>query len=323
MSPSIPRRFRLWIATLLLAAACAPALPPAVSNAEPRTAVRHDVSADDGHKLALWQKRPAAPRGAILLLHGRTWSGLPNFDLQVPGERRSLMDALAARGYAVYALDLRGYGATARDATGWLTPDRAVSDVATALDWIHEKEGGAAGPVLLGLSRGALVAATVAQRHPQKLTAVILLGFAFDLDDKLPPTPPGQAPAKQPNTATAAASDFITPGAISQKAKDAFVAAALAADPVRTDWRDDDVFNALDPAAIKVPTLLIHGEHDPLATVPKQAKLFTRLGTGDREWVVLPGADHAAHLEDSQARLVAAVTGFIERERPRAARGIQ
>ena len=307
--PFVGRYLRLYVVALFVfLGACASSPPPAV-----RGAIRHDVSADDGHKLALWEKRPPTPRGAILLLHGRTWSGLPNFDLQVPGEKRSVMDALVARGYAAYALDSRGYGATPRDTAGWLTPNRAVADVATVLDWIRQREK--TGPVLVGLSRGAAVAAVVAQRHPEKLPTVVLLGFAMDVDAKQPPTPPDAAPAKTANTAEAAASDFITPGSISKAAVDAFVATALKDDPVRADWRDEDQFNAFDPAAVKIPVLLIHGVHDPLATVAKEAKLFTRLGTGDRSWVIIPGSDHAVHLEDGQARLVQAVIDFIERDR--------
>ena len=42
--------------------------------------------------------------------NGRTWSSVPDFDLQVPGESLSFMDGLNALGYAVYALDARGYG---------------------------------------------------------------------------------------------------------------------------------------------------------------------------------------------------------------------
>jgi len=292
---------------LLLAGACATAQPPAVA---PRAAVKHQIPAADGHPLALWEKRPAKPVGTILLVHGRTWSSLPNFDLQVAGEERSFMDALVARGYAAYALDLRGYGATPRDATGWLTPERAAGDVASALDWIGRRGGR---PVLLGLSRGASVSAFVAQRYPEKLSAVVLLGFPADVDEKFPPTPPGQTPARKPNTAENAASDFITPGAIPRQGVDAFVAAALAADPVRVDWRDEDQFNAFSPAAVKVPTLLIHGEHDPLATLEIGEKLFTRLAAGDREWAIIAGADHAVHLEDAQVRLARAVTDFIQR----------
>ena len=93
-----------------------------------RAPVRHDVVVD-GHHLAVWEKRPAQARAAILLLHGRTWSSLPNFDLQVSGEQRSFMDALVEAGFDVFALDMRGYGATPRDATGWLTPNRAMADV--------------------------------------------------------------------------------------------------------------------------------------------------------------------------------------------------
>lgn len=302
---------RLYVAVLLIfTGACASSPSPAARGA----AVRHDVSADDGHKLALWEKRPAAPRGAILFLHGRTWSGLPNFDLQVPGEKRSLMDAFVARGYAAYALDSRGYGATPRDATGWLTPDRAVADVATVLDWVRRREK--TPPVLLGLSKGAAVSILAAQRHPDKLPAVVLLGFALDIDAEQPATPPDAAPEKRANTAEAAASDFITPSATTKTTIDAFVAAALKDDPVRVDWRDEDQFNAFDPAAVKVPVLLIHGVHDPYATIQKGEKLFTRLGTGDRSWVIIPSSDHAVHLEDGQARLVEAVIDFIERSTP-------
>lgn len=306
----VPVRLYAVVVVWLLAGACASA--PLATSSGP---VRHDVTADDGHKLALWEKRPAAPRGAILLLHGRTWSGLPNFDLQVPGEKRSVMDAFVARGYAAYALDSRGYGSTPRDATGWLTPDRAVEDVATALDWIRQRETKV--PVLVGLSKGAAVSALLAQRHPDKLSAVVLLGFAADIDMKQPATPPDAVPAKAANTKENAASDFITAGATTQATIDAFVATALKDDPVRSDWRGEDQFNAFDPAKVKIPVLLIHGEHDPYATIQKGEKLFTRLGTGDRSWVVLPNSDHAVHLEDGQARFVQAVIEFITASGPR------
>src|SRR5881628_1386390 len=123
------------LASLIVFAACAPAPEPRSSTAASNTAapvepVRLVVTADDGFQLVLWRKTPPAPRRAVLLIHGRTWSGRPDFDLQVPGESRSFMDALVAQGYAAYAIDLRGYGATPRDATGFLTPERAAADVA-------------------------------------------------------------------------------------------------------------------------------------------------------------------------------------------------
>ncbi len=217
------------------------------------------------------------------------------------------MDALVAQGYAAYAIDLRGYGATPRDATGFLTPERAAADVAAALRAIGGR------PVLFGWSRGSMVAHLVAQRTPELISAVILFGYPADPDAKVPDHPDPEAPARAPTTAKAAAEDFIAPGAISQRAIDAYVRAALAADPVRVDWRHDTEWNALAPEAVHVPTLLIQAELDPLAKTDAQARLFTRLGTVDRQWVVIPGGDHAALLENTAPRMIAAIRAFLER----------
>ena len=144
-------------------------LQPAV-----RQPIKHDVVVD-GHHLAVWQKKPAqAARAVMVLLHGRTWSSLPNFDLQVPGEKRSFMDALVDAGLDVYAVDMRGYGATPRDASGWLTPDRAVADVHAVIAWIQQRTPAASRlPIyLFGLSRGAMVAAMAAQQKPETLAGV-------------------------------------------------------------------------------------------------------------------------------------------------------
>ena len=112
----------------------------------------------DGHPIAVWARRPAAPRGAVLFVHGRTWSGRPEFDLQVPGYKRSVLASCAAQGSAAYAIDLRGYGATPRDATGWLTPKRAAADISNALAWIATQHPTLPKPTLVGWSRGAVMA---------------------------------------------------------------------------------------------------------------------------------------------------------------------
>lgn len=265
------------------------------------------VTADDGFKLAMWRKAPAQPRRSVLLIHGRTWSGRPDFDLQVPGESRSFMDALVAQGYAAYALDLRGYGATPRDATGFLTPERAAADVAAALRAIGDR------PALFGWSRGSMVSQLASQRTPELMSAVILFGYPGDPDRKVPEQPDPAAPARSPTTATAAAEDFIAPGVITRRAIEVYVQAALAADPVRMDWRRDHEWNALAPEAVKVPVLLIQAELDPLAKTEAHARFFARLGTTDRQWIVVPKGDHAALIEDTAPRLIAAIRAFLER----------
>ena len=295
--------------TLIALAACAPvaASAPAAPAAAPTEPARVTVTADDGFKLTMWRKGPAQPRRSVLLIHGRTWSGRPDFDLQVPGESRSFMDLLVAQGYAAYALDMRGYGATPRDATGFLTPERAAADVAAALRAIGDR------PALFGWSRGSMVSHLASQRTPELMSAVILFGYPGDPDRKVPEQPDPAAPAKAPTTATAAAEDFIAPGVISKRAIELYVQAALAADPVRMDWRRDQEWNALSPEAVKVPVLLIQAELDPLAKTDAHARLFSRLGTTDRQWIVVPRGDHAALIEDTAPRLIAAIRAFLDR----------
>ncbi|MCA9651008.1 MAG: alpha/beta fold hydrolase [Myxococcales bacterium] len=291
---------------------------PAEGRAQAKAQVRSgsEVVEVDGHPLTVWYRQPERARDVIVLVHGRTWSARPDFDLQAPGEQRSLMDALVAEGFAVYAVDLRGYGATPRDATGWLTPDRAAADVAEVLAWVRGRHPDGEPPVLLGWSLGSIISQLTAQRHPERLSALVLFGYPRDPDQRYPPGPdPSSEPPRKATTAEAAAEDFIIPGSISQAGIDAFVEAALASDPVRTDWTGTEQWNALDPAAVTVPTLLLQGERDPYAPIDDQAKLFTRLANPDREWVVIAGGDHAAHLEDCGPRFVHALVEFVRRPR--------
>jgi pimeloyl-ACP methyl ester carboxylesterase len=270
----------------------------------------------DGHPLTVWVKRPVSARGSILLVHGRTLSALPNFDLKVEGHQRSVMDRFAERGFAAYALDQRGYGATPRDSSGWLTPNRAAKDVAIALSWISGREGRSGErPVLVGYSRGSQTSLLTAQLYPESLSKLVLYGFGRDLDTQFPIVEVPAEPLRERTTRALAASDFVTLGAAPQTVIDSYVQHALAADPIRVDWRDEHEFNVTDPRLIRVPTLVIHGVADPLATADEQLKLFSRLGTADRSLVVLPYSDHAAHVEDVQPAWADAIVTFIERPR--------
>lgn len=272
---------------------------------------RHTVMRD-GHPLAVWEKSAENATQAVLLVHGRTWSALPDFDLQVEGEDLSLMDGLVEKGYAVYAIDLRGYGETPRDASGWLTPNAAAADVIAALRYIDGEDSWEQRPHLFGWSMGSTICQLAAQQAPESMSSLTLFGYWHDPDDRFPPDPDDMEPERLTNTAEAAASDFITPGSISQAAIDAYVAAALAADPVRTDVRSLEDYNALDPSLVQVPTLVIAGEFDPLAPNENLARLFTRIGTGHKQWVSVPASDHAAFLEAPRDYFIHSLHAFFE-----------
>ncbi|MDX1492779.1 MAG: alpha/beta fold hydrolase [Longimicrobiales bacterium] len=264
----------------------------------------------DGHPLTVWARIPPQPRQVVLLLHGRTWSILPDFDLRTQGQP-SLMEYLADEGVAVYGLDARGYGGTPRDETGWLEPDRMAQDARSVLSWLRERHPEAAPPVVLGWSYGSAIAHLTAQRWPELVSGVSLYGYFKNPATRLSVT---ESPAEPPRAATtreAALSDFITPGTIDSADIEAFVATALEADPVRVDIRNGDQLNALSPDSLLVPTQILQGELDPIAPTPVQAALFQELGTAHKEWIVLPGCDHAAHIEVCKRRFESAFLRFV------------
>ena len=273
--------------------------------------LRHTVKAD-GHPIAVWEKSADDATEAILLVHGRTWSAQPDFDLQVDGEELSLMDGLVDAGYAVFALDLRGYGETPRDATQWLTPNRAADDVAIVLDWISASRSLTQKPHLFGWSMGSTISQLAVQRHSNSAASLTLFGYWRDVDVVLPADTPDIKPQKAPNTAKSAASDFITLNSISPRAVAAYVAAALAADPIRVDVRSMDQYNQLNGANITLPTLVIAGQFDPLAPAPKQAKLYLSLATGHKQYVTVPGGDHAAFLEKPRTYFIHQLVAFLQ-----------
>ncbi|MBB4656766.1 pimeloyl-ACP methyl ester carboxylesterase [Xanthomonas sp. F14] len=276
------------------------------------------VRTDDGQTLAVWSRVPAQPRGTILLVHGRTWSALPNFDLQVadePRDARSVLAALAQAGYAAYAVDLRGYGGSARDRSGWNTPARAVADVDAVLSWVAHQHPQLPPPALLGYSNGARVALLIAQQHPQAVSALVLYGFPDDVDAAPDTTPAPAQPLRARTTAAAAGEDFITANAAPPSVRAAYVAQAVSADPVRTDWRAMEQFAFQPEQVTTLPVLLLRGVDDPIATQADNAHLYARLRSEDRSWVTLPHADHVAHVEDTHAAWVDAVVSFLRRPR--------
>jgi alpha-beta hydrolase superfamily lysophospholipase len=267
----------------------------------------------DGHQMAVWARRPPAPKGSVLLVHGRTWSSRPDFDLQVPGMQRSVMMSLAAQGFAAYAIDLRGYGETPRDSTGWLTPKRGAADIVNVLNWIAQQNPTLPRPALIGWSRGGAMSALAATMHGSKMSALVLFGFLFDPDAEFVDVAPSDKPLMEKNTALSAASDFISPLITPPAMVRAFVEQALKADPILMDLKNDGEFNGIKPDHIGVPTLLLFGANDPGVLPSDAGKFFAALATGDKQIVSLPGADHAAQLEDTHDAWIAAVVNFLNR----------
>jgi len=274
---------------------------------------RFTVTAD-GQPLTVWARIPAQPRGAVLLLHGRTWSARPDFDLQVPGLQRSVLASLELKGFAAYALDQRGYGATPRDSTGVLTPKRAAADAAIVLAWIRSRHAGLPRPALVGWSLGAATAHLTAVSASSSMSSVVLFGYAPDPDAEVPPDPETGPALRAKTTAEGAASDFISPKVTPAIVVRTFVETALKTDPIAADWRHEDQF-IYDSARISVPTLVLFGERDPNVDRGDAEQFFSHLNTKEKRLVEIPGADHCAHIEDTHDAWINEVVTFVGKYR--------
>jgi pimeloyl-ACP methyl ester carboxylesterase len=75
-------------------------------------------SGDAGIQLFVRNKHPAGKETStdkiLLFVHGATYPAETAFDLPIEGV--SMMDLIAARGYDVYLVDVRGYGRSTRPA---------------------------------------------------------------------------------------------------------------------------------------------------------------------------------------------------------------
>ena len=151
--------------------------------------VRHDfhVPGEPGIDLFVREVSPdAAPAGrALLLLHGARVPGLASFDLQVPGG--SLAADLASRGFDVYVMDVRGYGASTRpkemDEPPAANPplvrtNEAVRDISSVVDWIRSRRGVPA-VALFGWATGGQWAGAYAALYPERVSALIVLNSLY------------------------------------------------------------------------------------------------------------------------------------------------
>ena len=158
-----------------------------------------------GIELYIRNKRPdgvkAFPADRILLyVHGATYPSETAFDLPLGGY--SWMDYLACRGFDVYLVDVRGYGASSRppemnvpaaEHPPIVNTDVAVRDVAAAIEHIRARRA-VERIALLGWSWGTTIMASYTAQHPDKVNRLVLYAPLWVRSPPpaaaTPPTPP-------------------------------------------------------------------------------------------------------------------------------------
>jgi len=284
----------------------------------------------DGLRIYLWEKRQALPEGTFatngkvaLLVHGATWSGRPDFDLQI--RDYSLMDFLAKNQYDVWAIDIHGYGHSDKTEKDWSDAHSAAADIAAAVEYITRLRG--VNKVnLLGWSAGTQRAGLFAMQHPERVAKLILYaphwkGTAEFRDRVRKRIENGGRPLThyRTNTEEAARSDFVAGELAEHPQYEEDVVAAYAKVALETDPQSPNAFvydsnlPILDPLQITVPTMIIHGERDFAAKEEDLLPFFSQLKARDKQYVLLPGGGHALMLEKDHRRFQHEVLSFFDR----------
>ena len=256
------------------------------------------------------------PDRNILLIHGVTYS---SHEFDIDYEDYSLVRFLVREGYAVWRLDIAGFGQSEEIEDGFLPDsDYAAEDIYAAVDRICEVSGQDKID-LLGWSWGTVTTGCFAAKHPEHIGRLVL--YAPILSGL------GEAEIKEPfhhNTWEHAADDF-------QKNEDGTFNYSIA-DPVvielfcssswhydkesspnggRRDICVDRAKSLIDLKKITVPTLVICGNKDPYLDYDCVNAVLDDLPDGS-VLEVIEGASHVAFIEkpyyrDFQDRLI----GFL------------
>ena len=233
-----------------------------------------DFLADDGAHLTVYKSVPAGgAKGIVQIAHGMA-EHAPRY--------RRVIGALTAAGYAVYANDHRGHGASAAaHGLGDFGPGgfQRVADDMAALSRVARRDHPGLPLILLGHSMGSFAAQLYLLDHHADLAALVLSGTAAVDVMIAAMTAAGAAPS--PNAMNApfepARTDFDWLSR-DEAEVDAYIADPLCGFPL-TQAAMASVFATAAPArhdprlaAVRgdLPVLVISGQHDPV-TGPDQA----------------------------------------------------
>jgi len=197
--------------------------------------------------------------------------------------------------YRCISWDERGHGQTG-DVTEPFTYWDSAEDLAALLGWLGVERA-----VLAGMSQGGFLSLRCALRHPELVRALILIDTQAGLED------PERLPGYQLMV------DSWLANGPDQAMLDVIAGLILGEEYANTaEWQDnwrgqsdenlvqvfttlatrDDVHDRL--REIDIPALVIHGEAD--ASIPLEIGRNLADGLPDAEFVIVPGAGHAANL---------------------------
>jgi pimeloyl-ACP methyl ester carboxylesterase len=270
---------------------------------------------------------PAQTRGTILFVHGSSMASQPTFDLQVPGRPdSSAMDHFAKLGFDCWCVDMEGYGRSTKNRDNNAPISLGADDCHAAALYIRAKRGPR--PLMVyGISSGALRAALFAQRHPDMVARLALDAMVWTgegsptLEERRKKLPQFIGTNRRPIDRAFVHSIFNRdhPGTAEAAVIEAFADAILALDdsvPTGTYVDMCSKLPVVDPAKITVPTIIMRGQWDGIASIEDLLAFFARLPNPDKQFTVMPGISHASFQQKNYMLVYHILGSFFTQPEP-------
>jgi pimeloyl-ACP methyl ester carboxylesterase len=281
-------------------------------------------------KLFLWRKPAQAgttPRGTVLFVHGSSMASQPTFDLTVPGRPdSSVMDWFAARGFDTWCMDCEGYGRSDKSRPVNADISNGADDLEAGSRYILERNGGA-GLLVYGISSGALRAGLFAQRHPERVARLALDAFVWTgegsptLAERRKKMAQWTAGHRRPTDRAFVHSIFERdhPGTADKATVDAFASAILTLDDSLPTGTYVDMCSRLplvDPERLTMPTMVMRGQYDGIASFDDLLEFFRRLPCADKQFTVMEGISHASFQQKNYLGVYHVLHAFFSQPEP-------
>jgi alpha-beta hydrolase superfamily lysophospholipase len=269
------------------------------------------IDSSKGIKIFVRSWRPSAqPRAVVVICHGVNSHG---------GQYLWVAEQLAASGFVVFALDLRGRGKSDGERFYVEQVEDYVSDVAAVVKLAKARNAGL--PVfLLGHSAGGVVSSVYTLENQKELAGFICESFAFQvpapgfalaaikgLSHFAPRLPvlrlKNEDFSRDPKAVEALNNDPLT----AHEIQPAITVAAL----VRADERLREEF-----PLIKLPVLIMHGTDDKATVCHGSEFFFETVGSKDKTLKLYEGHYHDLLNDVGKERVLDDIKHWIEARLP-------
>jgi alpha-beta hydrolase superfamily lysophospholipase len=234
-----------------------------------------------------------------------------------------MMDYFARRGFDVWTFDCEGYGKSSRTG-GNNNIARGVFDLQKVAAFIQRKTGEPR-LFLFGESSGALRAGGFAQQFPEQVSGLAMASLSYmgtgssTLSQRKEQLQFFQTHDRRPRDRDMITSIFTRDkaGTYDPAVPEALANMELAIPdnetvPTGTYLDMVTILPVLDPKKNTVPTIIVRGEYDGIATESDVLDYFRNIACSEREYRLVAGATHALGLGNKRLVAWEAIASFFE-----------